>query len=259
MRASWFVIAEVCFPGRARELLGQQRHQRHYVGLLDHLRALRLRVAEHNIDRYFAIGVQREINRFQLVVAGKLVVEACSWIETGDDAFDGIAPVRKLRFVQRKPFNQCREAFGPMSLQQLNGLKPTRDVPARHHVSKGVVVDILVVFIRPDHVPYMPFAIWLQHRARCPEARRLQQNLRTSIEKERIVARRAPILPQGIGDIRADVMLHPTGQDVDHLAIGAHHLVGRGLLAGVCRFPGVERALVAHCGCFGARAGHRLR
>src|SRR5690348_17108743 len=58
MRASWLVIAEVCFPARARELVRQQRQQRHYVGLLDHLRALRLRVAEHYIDRYLAVSVQ---------------------------------------------------------------------------------------------------------------------------------------------------------------------------------------------------------
>ena len=104
----------------------------------------------------------------------------------------------------------------------------------------------------------MPLAIRLRHGARRPETRRFQQDLRASIEEERVVARRAPGLPHGIGDIGADVVLHPAGEDVDHLAIGTHHALGRGLLAGVSRFPRVQRAFVADRICLGARAGQRV-
>ena len=97
MRTAWLVVAEIRFRRRARELVRQQREQRHYVGLLDHLRPLRSLAADHHVDRHLAVGVQRKIDRLQLVIAGKLLVEAGGRIETGDDASHRVAPVGKFR------------------------------------------------------------------------------------------------------------------------------------------------------------------
>ena len=76
MRTAWLIVAEIRFRSRARELVRQQRRERHYVGLLDHLRALRPLAAEFNVDRHLAVGVERKIDRLQLVIAGELLVEA---------------------------------------------------------------------------------------------------------------------------------------------------------------------------------------
>ena len=53
-------------------------------------------------------------------------------------------------------------------------LQRARDVPARHHVGEGVVVYILVVLVRPDHVADVPLAVWLGYGAGRPEPRGLE-------------------------------------------------------------------------------------
>ena len=87
--------------------------QRHHVGLFDHLRPLRSLAADHHVDRHLAVGVERKIERLQLMVSGKLLVEAGSRIETGDDASHCVAPVRKFSLDQRKPLAQRGGALGP--------------------------------------------------------------------------------------------------------------------------------------------------
>ena len=124
-------------------------------------------------------------------------------------------------------------------------LERAGDVPARHPVGEGVVVDVLVVLVRPDHVADVarPSA---SSPARDAQNRAVSSRISAPASQEEVVvAGRAPVLPDRVGDVGADVVLHPAGQDVDQLAVGRDHALRRGLLAGVGRFPGVERALVA--------------
>src|SRR5690242_10790317 len=125
---------------------------------------------------------------------------------------------------------------GPAGAHYFDRFKPSRNVPARHHVSEGVVVDVLVVLVRPDHMADMPLAIRLRHSPGRPETSGLQQNLRAGIDEEPVVARRTPVLPDRISDVGGNVMLHPAGRDVDGLSAGPHHPSGRGSLAVAARF-----------------------
>ena len=93
---------------------------------------------------------------------------------------------------QRKPLAQRGRALGPARAHHFDGLERSRDVPARHHVREGVVVHILVVLVRPDDVADMPLAISLRRGARRPETRGLEQDLRSGIDEERIVAGGTP-------------------------------------------------------------------
>src|SRR5215469_14255529 len=104
MGTAWLVVAEIGFRRRARELVRQQRDQRHHIGLLHHLRPLRSLAADLHVDRHLAVGVQRQIERFQLVKSGKLLVEPGDRIETGNDALKRVAPVRKFGLTQRELF-----------------------------------------------------------------------------------------------------------------------------------------------------------
>ena len=167
------------------------------------------------------------------MVSGELLVEAGGRIATSNDASDCVVPVSKFSLAQREPLAQRAGALRRARAHHFDSLEPSRDIPARHHVRKGAVVHSLVVLVRPNHVTDMPLAISLSHGARRPETRGLEQDLRSCIEEERIVDRGTPVLPHRIGDIGADVLLHPAGQDVDHRAVGTHHTLGRGLLAGV--------------------------
>ena len=72
-----------------------------------------------------------------------------------------------------------------------------------------------MVLVRPDHVADVPPAIRLCHRAGSPEPGRLQQDLGAGAKEEIVVAGRAPVLPDRIGDVGADVVLHLAGQDLD--------------------------------------------
>src|SRR5262244_4457156 len=46
--------------------------------------------------------------------------------------------------------------------------------------------------------------------------------------EEVVIAGHAPVVPHRIGDVDADVMLHDTGQDLDHCAVGTDHALWRG-------------------------------
>ena len=77
MSAARLVVAEICFRHRAGEFLRQQRDQRHHVGLLHYLRALRPLATDHHVDGHSAVGVGGEVERFQRVEACELLVDAC--------------------------------------------------------------------------------------------------------------------------------------------------------------------------------------
>ena len=69
-------MTEVRFRHRAGKLLGQQSHQPHHIGLLDHLRALCALASDDHVDGHFAIGILREIKRFELVKASELLIDS---------------------------------------------------------------------------------------------------------------------------------------------------------------------------------------
>src|SRR5208282_5173554 len=102
----WLVVAEIRIRRRTRERVRQKGEQRHHVGLFDHLRPLRSLMADHHVDGHLAVGIQRKIERLELMVSGELLVEAGGRIETGNDASDRVAPVGKFSLAQRKPLAQ---------------------------------------------------------------------------------------------------------------------------------------------------------
>src|SRR5215831_9219011 len=85
--------------------------------------------------------------------------------------------------------------FGPALTQEVHRLEPAGNVPARHHVGEGVVVHVLVVLVRPDHVPNVSPTIPLRHGPGHPEPGRIQQNLRAGAKEEIVVTGEAPVLP----------------------------------------------------------------
>ena len=163
MRAARLVVAEIRLRRRAVEFLGQQRHQSDYVGLLHHLRALRPLAANHHVDRHGAFGIGSEVERFQRVEAGELLIDAGRRIEADHDARDRVAPVRKLVVAKREVLPKRGGLIGPARLQQVHCLERAGDIPARHQVGECIVVHVLVVLVRPDHVANMPPAIRLGH------------------------------------------------------------------------------------------------
>src|SRR5262249_7617137 len=100
--AARLVMAEIRLGHRAGEFLGQQRDQRYYVGLLHHLAALGPFAAGSHVDGDGGVGVGGEVERFQRVEAGELLIDAGRRIEADHDARDRVAPVRELVVGKRQ-------------------------------------------------------------------------------------------------------------------------------------------------------------
>ncbi len=162
-------------------------------------------------------------------------------------------PCLQFRLAQLELRAQEGPALWPAGAQHLRHLQPALDGPLCHPVGIGVVVDPFVIFIRADHVADVIAAVGFQRRPAGPEARRLQQDLGARRAQKRGIAGRLPVVPDGVGDVGADVLLVGAAADRDDPSIRHGHIRRRYLLAGVCRFPGVERAAIAQPRGLGAR------
>jgi hypothetical protein len=110
--------------------------------------------------------------------------------------------------ASRQHVAQSGRSLGPPCSQHIDGFQRPHDIPARHHIGERVVVHILVILIRPDHMANMSHAISLSDRTRRPEARGLKENLRSGIEEECVIACGVPVLPHRIRKVGADVYLY---------------------------------------------------
>ena len=119
MGAARFVVAEILFRRGAWKLQGQQCDQRYHVGLLHHLRALRPLTADHHVDGHGALCVVGEVERFQRMEAGELLIDARRRIETDYDALDRVPPVRKLVVANRQLLSKRGGLIGPARLQDV--------------------------------------------------------------------------------------------------------------------------------------------
>src|SRR5262249_14475410 len=118
------VMAEIRLRHYIGEFFGQQRDQRHYVGLLHRLRALCPLATDHDVDRHGAISIIREINGFQRVKADELLIDAGPKIEGPTIAAKSVPGF----------------AGGPI-------------MPTENHNSVSVQVRPATAELRPTHIP----------------------------------------------------------------------------------------------------------
>ena len=150
--AAGLVVAEV---GRVRaqvEALRQQRLQHDHVRLLDDLRRLGAFAPEHHVHGHRPTRVLRQVDVLQVEVARELLDAPGGRVEPCHQARRHVAPVRELGGVEAKLIAQRAPALRPTLGEQRRGLQPALQVPLRQHVGVGVVVNVLVVLVRPDDV-----------------------------------------------------------------------------------------------------------
>jgi hypothetical protein len=99
---------------------------------------------------------------------------------------------------------------------------------------------MLVIFVRSDDAADMAAAVCLQLSPARPETAGLEQDLGPGVEQKPFIPGRLPVLPDRVGDVRADVLLLLSAKDRNDLAIRTDDLLGRRLRAGIGRFPCVE-------------------
>lgn len=126
-------------------------------------------LAEQDVGRHR--GTQRALERQRLkrVVAGELLVPPRGRVEAVDDATGEITPARRL-------IDRDAGALGDV------GGRP--EVPPRHDVGVGVVVDVRVVLVGTDHAVDVRPTIVVDVAARGPVARGLHEQRAGRAEQE---------------------------------------------------------------------------
>jgi hypothetical protein len=104
-------------------------------------------------------------------------------------------------------------------LQQNRHIKRPPDVPPSHDIGEGVVVDVLMILVGSDHATDMAATVGPRLNATGPESASLEQDLRAGVAKKRFISGSQPVLPDGVGDVRAYVLLLLSAENIDDQAI----------------------------------------
>ena len=124
---------------------------------------------------------------------------------------------------------------------------------------------MFVILVRSDDVADVAVAIRLRLSPASPESPCLEKNLGTGVAQKSFILSGLPVLPDRVGDVRANVLLLPAAKDIDDLTIRTDNPLRRGLRTGISGLPGVEGTAPAHPGRFcprgikGAEAIHEQR
>ena len=206
MGAARRVIPEVRRPHLRRVSIPEQVKQHDDVGLLDDARALDPFAAKQHVDRGVPRLEGREVDVFQAEIAPELLDQTGGRIEARIEFAGDLLPPAGFVRIEPDPLGEIAPALRPALGQEPRGGGSALQVPARHAVGVGVVVDALVVFVGTDDAADVPQAVVSRRRAARPEARRLQQDLRARLKQEALVTGRPPVAPDAVGDVRADVL-----------------------------------------------------
>ncbi len=209
-----------------------------HVGLLDDLRS------GHALTTQECIGPRRpwcqlrDADGLQAMEAGELLVDAGPGVVTIDDVVRDTQPVGHFiggRFTRRTPGPSVAGATARAPVS--HGRRRSSEIPARHHVGVGIVVDELVVLVRPDHAPQVHAAVRVLFEARGPEAGRFDEQPSTVPSREGGVPAPGHVCGDGPGDIGDDVQLSLPGPDADRMSGRARHPGWCHVTTISCRLP----------------------
>ena len=155
MGGARLVEAQIRLEALGRGFLGHEVVQHEHVGLLDDLCSTDALRPEQQVRGNRSTGSDvGDQQRFQSMEPCELLVDARVRVEAVDEPVDEIAPVplfhRAHAVPQRRPLESCERA---------------PEVPTSHDIRERVVVDRLVVLIRPDDAVDVDGAIRFAPRA----------------------------------------------------------------------------------------------
>jgi len=205
------------------------------------------------------MGTDRPAYVFQVKITAELLEQSGFRIEPGFYLFRDVPPLLQFGLHQTKLAGENLPAGRPTIAQQRGDVQRAPYVPTRHDVCIGVVVDVFVILVGTDDATDVTVSVCLQPGAAGPEAACFQQYFGAGLEQEIVVTCCMPVLPDGICDVGADMLLLPAAQHRDDLAVGADYLLRCHLRARPCTFPGVKRATPPHSRGFCPRPGKRVK
>jgi hypothetical protein len=165
--------------------------------------------------------------------ARKLLEKPGLRIPTGGHPVCHGSPLSEFHIAQAKTGRKARPSVWPAFAQQGSHVQGSPNVPARHHVGKGVVVDVLVIFIRPDYTANVGAAVCLRPGTARPEPPCLEEDFGACFEEEAFVSGRLSVLPDRVGDVCGNVLFLLAAKDLHDPSIGTDRLFRRRLLTGV--------------------------
>src|SRR4030095_3941207 len=132
--------------------------------------------------------------------------------------------------------------------EKANHIYRPPNVPPCHHIRKGIVVYVLVVFIWSYNPADMAVTARLRLGAARPEPARLEEDLGASAQQELFVSGCLPVLPDCVDNVRSNVLFLLAAQDFDNAIIGTDNPLRRSLRPSVGRFPSVHGSAPTHAG-----------
>ena len=214
------IVAEIRLVHCDRPIVPQQGAQCHHVSLLDRLGTMQALRPEVGINRHSRTPVCSDVDLFELEVPCKLLEELGSDVETRYQCFRSCAPDLGFLLGETKPHRHPLPLTGLLAVEDVNDIGRTLQVKGRHCVCVCIIIDQFVILVGTDHLPDMGPAVVLDLRPARPEARRLYEDLGTCFQHEGVVASRSPVLPNGVRNVGADVMLSFSRADCNDPAIG---------------------------------------
>ena len=228
------VIVEVAALLLLGELVAEQEHRQHDVGLLEYLVPV-----DH---QRMVVQQQRELLRRRSVQVPRLAVQerlvlgmdAAFFIERYVHGGRRALPGLDLPELKPDRVHQRGVVPGPLLAQAADGGGGEIEVQPRHQVGVGVVVDHGGVLVRPGHaVDVEPLIGAVETEVR-PQPGGLDEDLGADLAEHASAALHLGVAPDRVGDIGVDVVLG-----------GALLEVGRSLLA-VDGPPREKRPPLAH-------------
>src|SRR5918995_2935444 len=134
-------------------------------------------------------------------------------ITTGLERCGNPEPGFRFFTTKSKALGHSRPCVRPSRLQKRDDVGAPLKIPLRHPVRIGVIVDGFMIFVRTDHTPNVVAPICYGFTATSPKSGGLNEHLRPRLQEKRLVLRGLPILPDGVRDIGADMVLLLPGED----------------------------------------------
>ena len=124
-----------------------------------------------------------------------------------------------------------------LPVQNGHGVRGAIVIPARHNVGIRIVIDRLVILVGAYDGTDVGMTIRLHAGTACPESSGLDQNVGASVDHEVVVRGCAPVLPDRVCDVGADVVLLLAGQDRNDAAVGRNDRTRRRFFTAIGGFP----------------------
>ena len=236
VRGARLVEVEVGDERVRGHLVGDEVVQQEDIGLLHDLRLGDALAPEQHVAGHGAHGEVGDPEGLESVEALELLIDPGGRVVAVDDRPSERVPILELGGI--RSFQSGRPGGTTGARVSAHGGRGRAQVPTRHDVREGVVVDELVVLVGSDDATEVRAPVRVTLEPRRPETSALDEDPQAIGRREPGVPAPRDVVVDGPGDVRHDVQLPLPGPDADRDRVVAVD-PGRGDVAAIGGgFPG---------------------